>query len=125
MSEKLLQPSQQEKESRFQQRAGDDARRRLEQIEAIVRAWRVERSEGALEIEMPAKWVIEQIIRAANPVRCVCGDPSALGTVHRVNGPCFVYASPTTCNGCYHPDHEPGSCMACNCASRTAETRRG
>lgn len=25
---------------------------------------------------------------------CTCGQPSTLGTVHRLDGPCFVYAEP-------------------------------
>lgn len=28
---------------------------------------------------------------AAQPVKCVCGSPLTLGTVHRTDGPCFVW----------------------------------
>ena len=28
------------------------------------------------------------------PVACVCGEPTALGIVHRLNGPCFHYTAP-------------------------------
>ena len=78
----------------------------LAQIEKMVGsqvpvAWGMQHTDGAiLDVISPEEHAREEggyvvpLYRAA-PVaqqpRCVCGQPTSLGVVHRTDGPCFVY----------------------------------